>query len=78
MYDAAKNFKGKAIIDKGRMLMWDLENDKTAIRGSYIDNTTDTTVTNEVLGTGDGVTTTFTGTLAFKAGSPKSTCYDIA
>lgn len=78
MYDPAKNFKGRAIIDKGRMIMWDLENDKTAIRGSYIDNTTDTTVTNEVLGTGDGVTTTFTGTLAFKAGNTKSTCYDIA
>lgn len=78
MYDSTKNFKGKAIIDKGRMLMWDLENDKTAIRGSYIDNTTDTTVTNEVLGTGDGTTTTFTGTLAFKTGTPKATAYDIA
>lgn len=78
MYDAAKNFKGKSIIDKGRMLMWDLANDKTAVRGSKIDATTDTTVTNEVLATGDGVTTVFTGTLAFKAGNPKATAYDIA
>lgn len=78
MYDASKNFKGKSIIDKGRMLMWDLANDNTAVRGSKIDATTDTTVTNEVLGTGDGVTTVFTGTLAFKAGNPKNTCYDIA
>lgn len=78
MYDATKNFKGKAIIDKGRMIMWDLANDKTAIRGSKIDDTTDTTVTNEVLGTGDGTTTVFSGTLAFKAGNLKSTCYDIA
>ena len=78
MYDATKNFKGKAIIDKGRMLMWDLANDKTALRGSFIDDATQTTVTNEVLGTGDGVTVTFTGTLAFRAGNLKSTCYDIA
>lgn len=79
MYDAAINFKGKAIIDKGRMLMWDLENDKTALRGSWIDQTgNDTTVNNELLGTGDGSTTTFTGTLAFKAGNAKNTCYDIA
>lgn len=78
MYDATKNFKGRAIIDKGRMLMWNLENDKTALRGSWIDNATQTTVTNEILGTGDGVQTVFTGTLAFKAGNPKATCYDIA
>jgi hypothetical protein len=79
MYEAAKNFKGRAIIDKGRMIMWDLANDKTAIRGSYIDQTTnDTTVSNELLGTGDGTTTVFTGTLAFKAGNAKNTCYDIA
>lgn len=78
MYDAAKNFKGKAIIDKGRMLMWDLYNDKTALRGSFIDNATPVAVSNEVIGTGDGVTTTFTGTLAFKSGNPKSTAYDIA
>jgi len=78
MFDAAKNFKGKAIIDKGRMLMWDLYNDKTALRGSYIDGATPVAVTNETVGTGDGVTTTFTGTLAFKAGTPTATCYDIA
>lgn len=79
MYDSTKNFKGKAIIDKGRMLMWDLANDKTAVRGSKIDiSSGDTTVTNEVLGTGDGVTTVFTGTLAFKAGNAKNTCYDVA
>ena len=79
MYDASINFKGKAFIDKGRMIMWDLANDKTAIRGSKIDITTnDTLVTNEILATGDGTTTTFTGTLAFRAGNPKSTCYDIA
>lgn len=78
MYDASKNFKGKAIIDKGRMLMWDLQNDKTALRGSWIDNATTVTVSNETIGTGDGSTTTFTGTLAFRASNLFSTCYDIA
>ena len=78
MYDVAINFKGRSIIDKGRMLMWNLDNDKTALRGSWIDNATQTDVTNEVLGTGDGVQTVFTGTLAFKAGNPKATCYNIA
>lgn len=79
MFDSAINFKGQSIIDKGRMLMWGLDNDTTALRGSKIDITSaDTTVTNEVLGTGTGAQTTFTGTLAFKAGNPKATCYDIA
>jgi len=78
MYDAVKNFKGKAIIDKGRMIMWDLANDGTALRGSFVDNTTDTTITNELLGTGNGTQTVFSGTLAFRAGNPKNTCYDIA
>lgn len=78
MYDPAVNFKGRAIIDKGRMLMWNLENDKTALRGSSIDAATQVAVSNETIGTGDGTTTVFTGTLAFKAGNAKSTCYDIA
>jgi len=78
MYDAAKNYKGRSIIDKGRMLMWNLNFDKTALRGSWIDNATQTEVTNEVLATADGVQTVFTGTLAFKAGNPKATCYNIA
>lgn len=78
MYNASVNFKGRSIIDKGRMLMWNLENDKTALRGSNIDAATQVAVSNETLGTGDGTTTVFTGTLAFRAGNATSTCYDIA
>ena len=37
MYDSTKNFKGKSLIATGRMMMWDLPNDKTGIYGSYID-----------------------------------------
>ena len=82
MYDAAKNFKAKGIIDKARMIIWDIENDPTGIRGSYIDAQTGgvvyTVVTNEVLGTGNGTQTVFTGTLAFKAGNPKANCFGIS
>jgi hypothetical protein len=79
MYNSSKNYKGRSIIDRGRMIMWDIPGAPTAVRGSYRDNETNfTPVSNEVLGTGDGVTTTFTGTLAFRAGNPKNTCYDIA
>jgi hypothetical protein len=52
MYDAAKNFKCKGIIDKGRMIAFDIENDPTGLRGSFIDaqnSTTYTSVANEVV-----------------------------
>lgn len=74
MYDSTKNFKGKSIITTGRMLMWDLPNDKTGLYGSYIDAQTSavyTTVTAEALAD------TATGTLAFKAGDAKRTCFGI-
>lgn len=80
MYDPAKNFKAKGIIDKARMLIWDIENDPTGFRGSFIDAQAGaiyTTVSNEVLGTGNGTQTTFTGTLAFKSGNPKSTAFAV-
>lgn len=81
MYDAAINFHGKAFIDKGRSIMFDIENDPTGLRGSYIDaqnSTVYTTVTNEVLATGDGVQTTFSGTLGFKAGNPLGTAFGLS
>jgi hypothetical protein len=81
MYDAAKNFKAKGIVDKGRMLIWDIENDPTGIRGSYIDaqnGTVYNTITNEVVGTGNGSQTVFTGTLAFKGSNPKANCFGIS
>ena len=72
MYDSTKNFKGKSIITTGRMLMWDLPNDKTGLYGSRIDpqnSTVYTTVSGEV------IADTATGTLAFKAGDAKRTCF---
>jgi len=73
MFDSTKNFKGKSIISTGRMLMWDLPNDKTGLYGSFIDaqnSTVYTTVTGEA-------TTSLTGTLAFKAWGAMRTCFGI-
>lgn len=73
LYDAAKNFKGKAFINKGRMILWDVPNDKTSIRGSRIDpqnSTVYTTVAGEA-------TTSLTGTLAFKGGNPTANCFGV-
>lgn len=80
MYDSTKNFKAKGIIDKGRTLIWDIENDPTGLRGSYIDGQNSsvyTTQTNEVLATGDGVTTVFSGVLSFKGSNPKANCFGV-
>ena len=81
MYDATKNFKAKGIIDKARMLIWDIENDPTGLRGSYIDSQSGsvyTTVTNEAGATANGVLTTFSGVLAFKGSNPKSNCFGVS
>lgn len=81
MYDATKNFKAKGIVDKARMIIWDMVNDPTGLRGSYIDGQNSavyTTVSNEVVATGDGVTTVFSGTLAFKGANPKANCFGLS
>lgn len=70
MYDPAKNDKGYSLIDKGRMMMWNLVNaSKTTLKQSWIDaqdGTVYTTVNNENLGASGA--THYAGTLAFKAG----------
>jgi hypothetical protein len=73
MYDSAKNYKGKAIIDKGRSLLWDRVGDKTGLYGSCIDaqnSTVYTTVAGEA-------TTSLTGTLAFKGGGATRNCFGV-
>jgi len=80
LYNSSKNFKGFGTIDKGRMLLSSCEHDKTGLYGSYIDaqdSAVYTTITNEVLATGDGVLTSFSGTLAFKAGGATRNCFGI-
>lgn len=80
MYDASKNFKGKNLIDKGRMFMYGLATDPTGLYGSRIDgqnSTVYTTVTNELLATGNGATTSFSGTLVFKGANPLANCFGL-
>lgn len=80
LYESTKNFKGLSFVDKARMIMWGLSNDRTGQYGSYIDaqnSTVYTTVSLESLGTASGVSETKTGTLAFKAGNAARTCFGL-
>lgn len=73
LYNAAKNFKGYGIIDKGRTFLWGRKEDPTGLYGSYIDGqdgTVYTTVTGEA-------TASLSGTLAFKAGGATRTCFGV-
>jgi len=74
LYVAATNDKGKMLIDKGRMIMWDCADaSKTTIKMSYIDGQDSdvyTTITDEASGDGGG-------TLAFKSGGATRSCFGI-
>jgi len=74
MFDSTKNYKGKSIIVTSRMIMWDLANDTTGLRGSYIDaqnSTVYTTVAAEATGAATS------GTLAFKGAGATRTCFGV-
>ena len=77
--DATKNFArpGKILISDSRMFMWGVNTDKTGLYLSYIDDAPYTTITAEVLGSGNGSNKTFSGTLAFKTGQPKRTGFGL-
>jgi len=83
MFDTSKNFKGSIAIKSNRMFLWNYlagtlsQATKNTLQGSYIDAMNFTTVSGESVGTGDGSTKTFTGTLAFKGGNPKGTCFAL-
>jgi len=74
VYLSTKSFKGFSTIDKGRLYMWGVKKDPTGFYGSYIDaqnSTVYTTVTGEV------VAAVESGTLAFKAGGARRTCFGV-
>lgn len=73
LYDSTKNFKGYAIIDKGRTILWGRAEDPTGLYLSYID-VQDATVYTTVAGE---ATTSLGGTLAFKAGGATRTCFGV-
>jgi hypothetical protein len=78
IYNASKNFKGYILVDRGRCLLWNREEDKTGLYGSYIDrqnSTVYTAVTSEAIGALGS--TNYTGTLAFKAGGASRICFAV-
>jgi hypothetical protein len=78
IYRATRNFKGKIIIDTGRTILWDRAEDKTGLYGSHIDpqdSNVYTTVSSEAIGSSGS--TNYTGTLAFKAGGSRRSCFGI-
>jgi len=77
VYTSAKNYKGKLKIQENRIYMWGLKKDISAYYLSYIDAQNYTTETDEDIGNADDSTKTFIGTLSFKAGEAKETCFNI-
>lgn len=82
------NFGGFIRIKQNRMFLWNRGNttgtfstpDLSGIYGSYIDKDSFgdyTTITAEVVGSGTGAQTTFTGTLAFKAAGSRRNCFSV-
>lgn len=68
--DTSKNFAGFLRVYFNRIILWFRLKDKTGIYGSYIDAAVYTTVTGEA-------TTSLGGTLAFKGGGTKRTCFGL-
>lgn len=77
-YNSTKNYKGRIKVTQNRMTLWGTLTDATGVYGSYVDSLNYTTVSGEVLGTGDGATVTFSGTLAFKGSGARRTCFAIS
>jgi len=79
VYNSAKNFKAYSMLDKGRTFLWNRLEDKTGLYISYIDRQ-DSTVYTAVSGEAVGAlgSTTYSGTLAFKAGSARRTCFGVS
>lgn len=82
MYLASKNFKGFINIKQNRMSLWqrgvsgsNSQRDLTSPYLSYIDAAAYTTVTTESLGSSGSLT--YSGTLAFKGGGARRTCFGV-
>jgi hypothetical protein len=74
LYDSTKNFKGLALIDKGRTIMWGIVKDPTGLYGSWIDAQNSTVYTSVA---GEVIADVATGTLAFKAAGATRTCFAV-
>ena len=74
MYNSAKNYYGYIEIKNNRIFLWGRTADRTGVYMSYIDARNSTTVTGESI---SGSGNTRTGTLAFKGGGTKRTCFAV-
>lgn len=80
---SSTSFRGKMKIRNGRMFLWDRlgtgkAKDQTGLYGSKLDKDTYsdyTTVSAEAIGSLGSIT--YTGTLAFKAGNAKRSCFGV-
>src|SRR2546427_8154606 len=77
------SYRGKIIIKQNRLFLWDRKQgaitDKTRVHLSYIDKdevSDYTAVTGEALGSSGSLA--YTGTLAFKGGGSKRTCFAVS
>tara|TARA_R100001530_G_scaffold134845_2_gene110609 strand:+ start:12556 stop:14436 length:1881 start_codon:yes stop_codon:yes gene_type:complete len=76
LYVDGTNFKGKITIGDARMFLWDRVKDGTGLNYSYVDSVIYTTVSGESIGALGS--TTYTGTLAFRASNLLSTCFAVS
>lgn len=79
IFEDTRNFKGYILIDRGRTILWNRDKDKTGLYGSWIDRqnaTVYTTVAGEVVGALGAAN--YVGTLAFKAGGARRTCFGVS
>lgn len=82
---SSTTYRGKIRAYKGSMFLWDRKDttggrDKTGFYRSKLDKDEVgdyTAITGESLGTGNGIVLTFTGTLSFKSGQPKRSCFGL-
>ncbi len=82
MYDSSKNYKSHLTIKQNRAFIWNIGAlEKNLVRLSYeeVRDLADyTQIAAEVVGMGNSILRTFTGTLAFKAGGSKRSCLDVS
>jgi hypothetical protein len=75
MYDSTKNYKGYSMITQSRMSMWNVKGSLTTHFMSYTDSAQDSTVYTAV--SAEALADVASGTLAFKAGDAKRTCFNV-
>lgn len=75
MYDSTKNYKGYSMITQSRMSMWNVKGSLTTHFMSYTDSAQDSTVYTAV--SAEALADVAAGTLAFKAGDAKRTCFNV-